>query len=106
MSDRKEKSTWEVGRWSPGDHCVIGWTALPEPPSYAAQYRKVAEVYDKADVPKLAAAPELYEALEDLMSAMDDVLYNADRVPDCIVAVAQDEMDKAKAALKKARGEK
>lgn len=58
-----------------------------------------------ANAQLIAAAPELYEALEDLMSAMDDVLYNADRVPDCIVAVAQDEMDKAKAALKKARGE-
>lgn len=105
MNDRKEKSSWEVGSWSPGDHCVIEWTSLPEPPLFAAQYRKVAEVYDQEDVPMVSAAPEMYEALEDLMSAMDDVLYNADRVPDCIVAVAQDEMDKAKAALKKARGE-
>ncbi len=53
----------------------------------------------------IAAAPEMYEALEDLMSAMDDVLCNADRVPDCIVYVAQEAMDEASAVLKKARGE-
>lgn len=60
---------------------------------------------ERRDARLIAAAPEMYAALKDLMSAMDDVLYNADRVPDCIVAVAQNEMDKAKAALKKARGE-
>lgn len=59
---------------------------------------------DKAK--KRAAAEELYAALEDLMSAMDDVMNNAERVPDCIVYVAEEEMDEASAALKKARGEK
>ena len=58
-----------------------------------------------ANIALIASAPEMYEALKDLMDAMDDVLYNADRVPDCIVAVAQEAMDKAKSAQKKARGE-
>ena len=65
----------------------------------------IGEIYDKADGCLCAAAPELYEALENLMSAMDDVLCNADRIPDCIVWVVQEAQDKATAALKKARGE-
>ena len=58
------------------------------------------------DVHLIAAAPDVYYALKDLMNAMDDVLCNADRVPDCIFAVVQEAQDKATAALKKARGEK
>lgn len=53
----------------------------------------------------LAAAPEMYDALKDLMDALDFALSNSERVPDCIVAVAQDAMEKAEAAQKKARGE-
>lgn len=57
------------------------------------------------DVYLIAAAPEMYDALKYLMDALDFALSNAERVPDCIVAVAQDAMEKAEAAQKKARGE-
>ena len=58
------------------------------------------------DARLIAAAPEMYQTIKDLLDAMDDVLNNAQSVPDCIVWVAQEEADKAKAVLKKARGEK
>ena len=54
----------------------------------------------------IEAGPDMYYALKDLMAALDFALSNAERVPDCIVAVAQDAMEKAEAAQKKARGEK
>lgn len=98
------ESKWEVGSWSPGNHCVIEWTKLPEPPFYAAKYRKVAEVYEQADVPKLAAAPEMYEALQTLKSAMLDVLDCAD-LPDDVLTAADEALEKAEKAMKKARGE-
>ncbi len=98
------KSKWEVGMWSPGEHCVIEWTAHPEPPFYAAQYRKVAEVYEQADVPKLAAAKEMYEALQAMKSAMLDVLDNAD-LPGAILTAADEALEKTEVALQKARGE-
>lgn len=95
---------WKVGSWSPGEHCVIEWTALPEPPFFAAKYRKVAEVYEQADVPKLAAAKEMYEALQAMKSAMLDVLDVSD-LPDDILTTADDALEKAEKAMQKARGE-
>ena len=116
MNIRKEKfppGEWcEVGRWSPVNHCVIEWTQLPEPPFYAAQYRKVAEVYEQADVPKLAAAPDMYEALKSCVEALADLLEQIENgekfdnvASDCLIAELQDEVEKATAILKKARGE-
>lgn len=68
------ESKWEVGSWSPGNHCVIEWTKLPEPPFHAAKYRKVAEVYEQADVPKLAAAPEMYGSNEAALREIDTII--------------------------------
>lgn len=95
----------KTGTWTPGNHCVIEWTALPEPPFYAAQYRKVAEVYEQADVPKLAAAKEMYEALQAMKSAMLDVL-DFSNLPDDILTAADDALEKAEKAMQKARGER
>lgn len=53
----------------------------------------------------IAAAPEMYEALKDLMSAMDDVIANGANIPDCIMYVVGEAQEKAKMAMKKARGE-
>ncbi len=89
------ESKWEVGSWSPGNHCVIEWTKLPEPPFYAAKYRKVAEVYEQADVPKLAAAPEMYELLDCIRKS---VALDAGIMASCIARIEP--------LLKKARGEK
>ena len=66
----KMKSKWKVGDWSPGNLCVIKWTALPEPPFFAAEYRKVADVYNQADVPIIAAAPEMFNKLAGLENAL------------------------------------
>jgi len=99
MSDSKEKFTpgpWKIQKSISGVHPIAA-------PGIRAH---ITYVNDVENAHLIAAAPEMYEALEALISAMDDVLYNADRVPDCIVAVAQEAMDKANAALKKARGEK
>lgn len=90
---------WKVGMWSPGNLCVIEWTALPEPPFFAANYRKVAEVYEQADVPKLAAAKEMYELLECLPSDIRHLRQSGN--PD----MCQRIIAKIDAVLKKARGE-
>lgn len=63
-----------IGGWSPGNLCVIEWTKLPEPPLFAADYRKVAEVYDQADVPKLAAAKEMYTSNDVALKELDTII--------------------------------
>lgn len=89
-----------IGSWSPGNLCVIEWTKLPEPPFFAADYRKVAEVYDQADVPKLAAAKEMYEALAEAVEK-----YGKPGGPWNVPGEPGSWIAKARAALKKARGQ-
>lgn len=53
----------------------------------------------------ISCAPDMYEALKDLMSAMDDVVANSANIPDCIMYVVGEAQEKAEMAMKKARGE-
>ena len=92
----------KIGTWTAGDHCVIEWISLPEPPYYAAQYRRVADVREQADVPKLAAAKDMYDLLEKLPSEIqllrDSGFFASDAYARIIAHIEP--------VLKKARGEK
>lgn len=92
----------KAGTWTAGDHCVIEWTSLPEPPYYAAQYRRVANVRKQVDVPKLAAAKDMYDLLEKLPTEIrhlrDCGFFASDAYARIIAHIEP--------VLKKARGEK
>ena len=53
----------------------------------------------------ISAAPEMYESLKDMLTALKDVV-NINYMSDNAFAFANDAMTKAEEALKKARGEK
>lgn len=53
-------------------------------------------VYEEADAHLIAAAPEMYEALDAIVNCWDGPLYKHQMLPNIV---------KARAALKKARGE-
>jgi hypothetical protein len=80
-------------KWTPGPWTVAPFTSNPQHSSVAARDDvTVAEVFDRpADARLIAAAPDLYAALEAFMrlGTMDD----------------QAAIDAARAALAKARGE-
>ena len=61
----------------------------------------------EGDANLIAAAPEMYAELNDCHSVIFDLLaaiFNYDTVPDTIIATAQDELDKIRELMKKARG--
>lgn len=53
----------------------------------------------------ISAAPEMYEALKEMLSSLKDVV-NINYMSDSAFALANDAMAKAEEALKKARGER
>lgn len=60
------------------------------------------------DVFLIAAAPEMYNSTKDLAECLAEVItaiINGDDFPDALIAMAQEEVEKAANILKKARGE-
>lgn len=94
---------FKAGEWTTGENFVIEWMKLPEPPLFAAEYRRVALVYDQKDVPMLSASKKMYEALENTRSLLVrlDNMFDGLRVDgfhECIANI--------NSVLQKARGGK
>ena len=61
-----------------------------------------------ANAQLIKSAPELYAELKDVTETLEEILeiiVSGQDLSDCVIACAQDEVDKAVTVLKKARGE-
>lgn len=99
--ERKEKFT--PGKWKAGRGPSFDFVAAAGRDKTLAAWPRSDE--NAANAALIAAAPEMYDALKDLMSAMDDVVANSESIPDCIMWVVEEAQEKAENAMKKARGE-
>lgn len=71
-------------------------------------YEEEAKEEKWANAYLVSASPEMYEKLESLSDALDEMLkliIGGEDIPDTIIACFQDEVDKAREVLKKARGD-
>lgn len=101
--ERKEKFTpppWEVSEASDGGMWLFGDNRN----FVVAHVQGRRENQGGANAALIAAAPDMYEALQTLKSAMLDVLDCAD-LPDDVLTAADEALEKAERAMKKARGE-
>ena len=98
MTDRKEKFT--PGPWKEYYNRDLTRFDICQ----AETLDIVGHANDRHDARLIAAAPEMYEALQAMKSAMLDVLDVSD-LPDDILTAADDALEKAEKAMQKARGE-
>ncbi len=96
---------WTPGPWAATAERIVSeyhepFGIVSPAPRYGAE-DICGTFHEQADATLAAAAPELYEALEMLVNAVDD----AEGV-ECRALVAFVELDVCRAALAKARGEK
>ena len=121
MTDREEKFTpgpWKVGVSANSRHDMMNYYVFAErepdpkhpfaPELFICRTDSTVVERDadekQGNAALIAAAPEMYEALQTLKSAMLDALDCAD-LPDDVLTAADEALEKAEKALKKARGE-
>lgn len=106
-TERKEKFTAGDYTHRPGNTTILDSENHPVAMVYQAKYWRTKEEA-AANVRLLEAAPKMYYSLKDCAGSLCEILQlivSGQDLPDTIIAMAQDEVDKAAETLKKIRGE-